>query len=144
MSASNTNLEELANQIQSLRRAIKVACGIFVLAPIYLLYWLATAVPKFEKILNDMLGGSELPGLTKFVIGVSGFVGGNFLYLLLLLVPAYLAYLKFMQKSQRAWYIYVALASLITTPILQTVMSVGLQLGMTEIYSIMNHQSLPF
>ncbi|MEM7012362.1 MAG: hypothetical protein AAF585_12860 [Verrucomicrobiota bacterium] len=144
MSVPNTDVEELSNQVSSLRRAIKIACAVLVFAPIYLLYWMATVVPRTEKIINEMLGGAELPGLTKFTFWLSSFVASNSIYLLLFFVAAYIVYIKFMQRSRRAWYVYVALGALVVTPILQGVMSLGLQLPFVKISTLMNEQSLPF
>ena len=37
-------------------------------------FLLVFIVPKFEAIFHDMLGGKELPAITRFVIGISSFV----------------------------------------------------------------------
>src|ERR1700731_3274820 len=52
-----------------------MALGIMTFLLIYI-------VPKFEGIFHDMLGDKPLPGITRFVIGVSKFVQGHWLVLL--------------------------------------------------------------
>jgi type IV pilus assembly protein PilC len=62
-----------------------MALGIMAFLLIYI-------VPKFEGIFHDMLGDKPLPGITRFVIGVSKFVQGHWLILLggiIALVAAY-------------------------------------------------------
>ena len=45
-------------------------------------FLLVYIVPRFEAIFQDMLGGKQLPTITRFVIGVSGFVKNHGLILL--------------------------------------------------------------
>src|SRR5438045_6618427 len=52
-----------------------MAVGIMAFLLIYI-------VPKFEAIFHDMLGDKPLPGITRFVIGVSKFVQGHWLVML--------------------------------------------------------------
>jgi len=52
-----------------------MALGIMAFLLIYI-------VPKFEGIFHDMLGDKPLPGITRFVIGISKFVQDHWLVLL--------------------------------------------------------------
>src|SRR5438128_318908 len=45
-------------------------------------FLLVYIVPKFEGIFHDMLGDKPLPGITRFVIGISKFVQGHWLVLI--------------------------------------------------------------
>src|SRR5205085_8310006 len=62
-----------------------MALGIMTFLLIYI-------VPKFEGIFHDMLGDKPLPGITRFVIGVSKFVQGNWLVLLGAIIAAIAGY----------------------------------------------------
>ncbi|MEM7013905.1 MAG: type II secretion system F family protein [Verrucomicrobiota bacterium] len=79
-------LAEYQEKAQKLKNKIVAAMAypviVMIIAVAILIFLLAVIVPKFEKIFNDMLGGAELPGLTKFVIALSGFVGGNVVWLI--------------------------------------------------------------
>ncbi|MDG2123125.1 MAG: type II secretion system F family protein, partial [Verrucomicrobiales bacterium] len=53
-----------------------------VLAVLIVVFLLLYIVPKFKKIFEDMLGpGSRLPWLTEVVVGFSGWIGDNILYI---------------------------------------------------------------
>ena len=52
---------------------------VMIIAVLIMWFLLVFIVPKFEAIFNDMLGGSKLPPLTDFVIGISRTVQNNFL-----------------------------------------------------------------
>ena len=62
-----------------------MALGIMTFLLIYI-------VPKFEGIFHDMLGDKPLPGITRFVIGVSKFVQGHWLVLLGAIIALLAAY----------------------------------------------------
>jgi type IV pilus assembly protein PilC len=47
-----------------------------------MIFLLVVIVPKFETIFNDMLGGKQLPTLTRFVMGISDFVQNNIFIIL--------------------------------------------------------------
>lgn len=55
---------------------------VLVIAIAILAFLLVFIVPKFEEIFNDMLGGRQLPALTRFVMGASDLVKSNFLLIL--------------------------------------------------------------
>src|SRR5216110_2241637 len=69
-----------------------MAIGIMAFLLIYI-------VPKFEAIFHDMLGDKPLPGITRFVIGVSKFVQGHWLVLLGAIIAAVTAY-KFIGRTR--------------------------------------------
>src|SRR5438477_349719 len=62
-----------------------MAIGIMAFLLIYI-------VPKFEAIFHDMLGDKPLPGITRFVIGVSKFVQGHWLVMLGAIIAAIFGY----------------------------------------------------
>src|SRR5919109_324527 len=55
---------------------------VMTLAVAIMCFLLVFIVPKFEAIFHDMLGDKPLPGITRFVIGVSTFVQGHWLILI--------------------------------------------------------------
>ena len=58
-------------------------------------------VPKFEQIFTDMLGSKDrLPGLTKFVINLSGNLSANIVPIGIGLVVTFVVY-KIFSKSTR-------------------------------------------
>jgi type IV pilus assembly protein PilC len=62
-----------------------MAVGIMAFLLIYI-------VPKFEAIFHDMLGDKPLPGITRFVIGVSKFVQGHWLVMVGAIIAAIFGY----------------------------------------------------
>ena len=55
-------------------------------------FLLVFIVPKFESIFHDMLGDKPLPGITRFVIGISGFVKDRWLILIGAIIALVAAY----------------------------------------------------
>ncbi len=65
---------------------------VLVIAIAILTFLLVFIVPKFEEIFNDMLGGRQLPALTRFVMGASDFVKSNILLILGAIAVLVIAY----------------------------------------------------
>ena len=55
-------------------------------------FLLVFIVPKFEQIFHDMLGGKQLPDLTRFVIAASNVVKGNILEIVGVIAVVVIAY----------------------------------------------------
>ena len=68
--------QKIANKVKS---AMAYPMIVMIIAVLIMWFLLVFIVPKFEAIFNDMLGGSKLPPLTDFVIGISRTVQNNFL-----------------------------------------------------------------
>lgn len=80
-------LAEYQEKAQKLKNKIVAAMVypiiVMAIAVAIMVFLMMVIVPKFEKIFEDMLGSRDkLPELTKWVIGFSRWVQGNFLYLI--------------------------------------------------------------
>jgi type IV pilus assembly protein PilC len=71
--------EKLKNRIVA---AMVYPIIVIVIAVAILVFLMAVIVPRFEKIFAEMLGDKPLPPITQFVIGISRFVQGNLLLIL--------------------------------------------------------------
>ena len=67
-----------------------ITVAIVILA--VLMIWV---VPKFKDIFKDMLPGQQLPGFTRFVLGVSDMVANNFIWTASILVVLVIAFITF-------------------------------------------------
>ncbi len=81
-----TRLAEFQEKAQKIKNKVVAAMVypiiVLVLAVAIMTFLLVFIVPKFEAIFHDMLGDKPLPGITLFVIGVSGFVQAHWEILL--------------------------------------------------------------
>ncbi len=81
-----TRLAEFQEKAQRIKNKVVAAMFypivVMVIAVAILTFLLVFVVPQFRKIFADMLGDKPLPPLTEFVVGLSTFVGSNFLYIL--------------------------------------------------------------
>ena len=72
-------LAEYQEKAQKLKNKIIAAMVypvvVIVIAVLILVFLMVVIVPKFEKIFAEMLGGAQLPALTRYVIGFSEWVG---------------------------------------------------------------------
>lgn len=62
-------------------------------------------VPRFQQIFAEMLGGAQLPALTRWVIGVSEFIQNNIIVSIIIVAVAVVGF-KFALKTKggrRAW-----------------------------------------
>ncbi|MGH7937651.1 MAG: type II secretion system F family protein, partial [Chthoniobacterales bacterium] len=73
---------------------------VLCLAIVIMAFLLVFIVPRFEAIFHDMLGDKPLPGITRFVIGVSNGVKDHWLVLLGVVVAVVAAY-KFIVRTTR-------------------------------------------
>ena len=79
-------LAEYQEKAQKLKNRIVAAMVypliVMIIATGIMIFLMAVIVPKFQAIFDDMLDGSELPGITNFVIGMSEFVQSKVIYLI--------------------------------------------------------------
>jgi len=79
-------LAEFQEKAQKVKNKVKSAMIypviVLSLAMVIMAFLFVFIVPKFESIFHDMLGDKPLPGITQFVIGVSGFMQHHWLILL--------------------------------------------------------------
>ncbi len=79
-------LAEYQEKAQKLKNKIVAAMVypivVIIIAILILIFLMVVIVPKFEAIFDEMLGGAELPALTRYVIGFSRWVQ-DFWYILL-------------------------------------------------------------
>ncbi len=99
-------LAEYQEKAQKLKNKIIAAMVypiiVLLIAMLILIFLLTVIVPKFEQIFKEMLGDKPLPGITRFVIGISSFVQNNWLIILVVLVVGYVGWKAFaMTKGGR-------------------------------------------
>jgi type IV pilus assembly protein PilC len=97
-------LAEYSEKAQKLKNKIVAAMVypviVMVIAMSIMVFLLTVIVPKFEQIFTDMLGSKDrLPGLTKFVINLSGNLSANIVPIAVGLVVSFVFY-KVFSKSQ--------------------------------------------
>ncbi len=96
---------EKAQRIKSKVISAMVYPTVVICVAMAILFFLMTViVPKFEAIFSDLLGGSELPPLTQFVMGVSRLVTERYL-LVIGVVVALVVVLKTMAKTEKGRYL---------------------------------------
>ena len=78
-------LAEYQEKAQKLKNKIVAAMVypiiVMFIAVAIMIFLMLVIVPKFEGIFKDMLQGKPLPWLTQVVIGMSRWIGANFIYL---------------------------------------------------------------
>jgi type IV pilus assembly protein PilC len=79
-------LAEFQEKAQRVKNKVKSAMIypviVLSLAMVIMAFLMVFIVPKFESIFHDMLGDKPLPAITRFVIGLSGFMQQHWLILL--------------------------------------------------------------
>ena len=96
-------LAEYSEKAQKLKNKVVAAMVypviVMVIALAIMVFLLTVIVPKFEQIFTDMLGSKDrLPGLTKFVINLSGNLSANIVPIGIGLVVTFVVY-KIFAKS---------------------------------------------
>jgi type IV pilus assembly protein PilC len=78
-------LAEFQEKAQKIKNKVVSAMAypviVLIIAMLIMLFLLTFIVPKFEQIFNDMLGGAQLPALTRGVMFASNLVKSNWYYL---------------------------------------------------------------
>ena len=81
-----TRLAEFQEKAQKIKNKIVAAMVypiiVMALAVGIMIFLMVFIVPRFEAIFHDMLGDKPLPAITRFVIGVSDFIQGQWMVLL--------------------------------------------------------------
>src|ERR1041385_3980872 len=91
-----TRLAEFQEKAQKIKNKIVAAMVypiiVMVLAVSIMTFLLVFIVPRFEAIFHEMLGDKPLPGITIFVISVSGFVQNHWAVLLGIILAVIVGY----------------------------------------------------
>ncbi len=97
-------LAEFQEKAQKVKNKVKSAMIypviVLCLAMIIMAFLLVFIVPKFESIFRDMLGNKPLPGITRFVISMSGVFQHHWLLLIGGLIALVFGY-RFASKTTR-------------------------------------------
>lgn len=97
-------LAEFQEKAQKVKNKVKSAMIypviVLCLAMIIMAFLLVFIVPKFESIFHDMLGDKPLPGITRFVIGVSRIFQNHWLILIGGVIAVIAAY-RFVSKTTK-------------------------------------------
>ena len=92
-------LAEFAEKAQKIKNKVKGAMiypSVVLTAAIGITaFLLVTVIPKFQQVFNDILGGSQLPAITEFVMNMSQFVQDNGLQIFLGVVAVVILYKVF-------------------------------------------------
>src|SRR3954465_14548733 len=91
-----TRLAEFQEKAQKIKNKVLAAMVypiiVMFLAVGIMTFLLIFIVPRFQAIFHDMLGDKPLPAVTVFVIGISGFVQNNWMFLLGAIVALIIGY----------------------------------------------------
>ncbi len=97
-----SRLAEFQEKAQKVKNKVKSAMIypviVLSLAMVIMAFLMVFIVPKFESIFHDMLGDKPLPGITQFVIGISGFMQNHWLLLIGGIVALIFGY-KFISRT---------------------------------------------
>ena len=78
-----TRLSEFMEKAQKIKGKVVAAmfypCAVMTVAVAILAVLMVWVVPKFKDIFKDMLPGQDLPGFTRFVLGISDAIAQNFI-----------------------------------------------------------------
>jgi len=96
-------LAEFQEKAQKIKNKVVAAMFypviVLFIAIAILAFLLVFIVPKFEQIFTDMLGGKQMPALTRFVMGASDMVKNNFLYIIGVSVVLFVGYKLFARTA---------------------------------------------
>jgi len=95
-------LSEFMEKAQKIKGKVVAAmfypCAVIIVAVAILAVLMVWVVPKFKEIFHDMLGpGKELPGFTRFVLGISDTIANHFILTAIGLVVLFIAFLSFVR-----------------------------------------------
>ncbi len=101
------SLERIADQLEkaeSLRRQVKSAMAypvvIFVFAMMVMLGMVAFIVPVFAGVFEELGTGAKMPAMTRFVMGISGVVTGQWYLLIAGTAGGVVGFMKFKQTPR--------------------------------------------
>ncbi len=99
-----TRLSEFMEKSQKIKSKVKGAMTYPVIILIAALgitsVLMLTVIPKFQAIFQDLLGGKQLPGVTRFVIGVSEAMKHHLVFIVMAVVALVLC-LKLLLKTKK-------------------------------------------
>jgi type IV pilus assembly protein PilC len=95
-------LSEFMEKAQKIKSKVIAAmfypCAVITVAVAILAVLMVWVVPKFKEIFHDMLGpGRELPGFTRFVLGISDAIAHHFILTTCGLIVVFIAFLTFVR-----------------------------------------------
>lgn len=95
-------LSEFMEKAQKIKGKVIAAmfypCAVITVAIAILAVLMVWVVPKFKEIFHDMLGpGKELPGFTRFVLGISDTIAHHFVLTFCGLVVFFIAFMAFVR-----------------------------------------------
>ncbi|MDQ3033327.1 MAG: type II secretion system F family protein [Myxococcota bacterium] len=79
-------IEKRVKLKRQVRSALVYPTGVLIVALGVMTILLAFVIPSFQAMFVDMGAGDELPGITQFVVDLSEFFLGNFLWIVLAIV----------------------------------------------------------
>jgi len=95
-------LAEFMEKAQKIKGKVIAAmfypCAVLVVAVAILAILMVVVVPKFKDIFKDMLGpGKELPGFTRFVLGISDAIANNFIVTAIIVTVVVISFVFFVK-----------------------------------------------
>lgn len=95
-------LSEFMEKAQKIKGKVIAAmfypCAVITVAVAILAVLMVWVVPKFKEIFHDMLGpGKELPGFTRFVLGISDTIANHFILTAITLIAVFIAFVAFVR-----------------------------------------------
>jgi type IV pilus assembly protein PilC len=101
-------LAEFMEKAEKIKNKVKAAM-VYPLVVLFaafgiLAFMLTSVIPKFEAIFDDLLEGSQLPAVTRFVIGLSNLVKHNGL-ILVIVIAIIVTLIKFWGRTEKGRYI---------------------------------------
>ncbi len=94
-------LSEFMEKAQKIKGKVIAAmfypAAVITVAVVILAVLMIFVVPKFKEIFKDMLPGKDLPAFTNFVLSISDFIAGHFIWTLVIvgvLVAAFVAFVR--------------------------------------------------
>ena len=101
-------LAEFMEKAEKIKNKVKAAM-VYPLVVLFaafgiLAFMLTSVIPKFEAIFDDLLEGSQLPAVTRFVIGLSNLVKHNGL-ILVIVIAIIVTLIKFWGRTEKGRYV---------------------------------------
>ncbi|MBD3290208.1 hypothetical protein GF337_15485 [candidate division KSB1 bacterium] len=93
------NNEKIASEVKS---ALIYPMILIILSIVVMVFLTTFIVPQFADILKS--SGTELPGSTKFLLGLSGFIKHNYPLIIVAIIIAVIALLKYKKTKSGSFY----------------------------------------
>lgn len=104
-----TRLAEFMEKAQKIKGKVVAAmfypCAVLIVAVAILAVLMVWVVPKFRDIFKDMLPGQDLPGFTRFVLGISDAIAHHFILTATCCIVLFIAFLFFIRTrfGRKLW-----------------------------------------